>query len=533
MPNPATSTKKQNWRFARLSSLRAAPHSFLHHPEPRAIGSSIRGEALLAHRFVFAGHRVEAPDSSIWNIRPPSAAFLVSLQNFCWLDDLAAIGDKAARKRAQLWLLEWIEAFGQKNGMGWHPALAGRRVINWCAHAMFLLKGLTPKQSNAVFKSLGRHVNFLSNNWKKTPEGLGKIEALAGMVYAGLSLEGCEYALRPALKGLASACTGWIDTDGAIPSRNPEELAGAFVLLTWVAKLLADNGHPVDSALAAAMARMAPGLRALQLGDGSLGRFHGGGRGEAGLLDQALSDAEIRGASVNSFMGYERLASGRITALVDAAAPPDTPTAHRAPLAFELTVGCWPMLGNCGPGQTRGAGWAEACATGAAHNTLTIEGQSAAPAPVSLERAHDLQSVWLSAVSHGFAQSFNLLHERRLLMATNGRQFTGEDRVFPLNPPAEDAAPWAALSRPARGHGFMLHFHLHPDVKAEKEAGAVLLTLPNREVWAFKQEGGLLCLEPSLYLDRTYTEPRPTKQIVVAGRTLEYVSAIRWSFTRL
>ena len=133
----------------------------------------------------------------------------------------------------------------------------------------------------------------------------------------------------------------------------------------------------------------------------------------------------------------------------------------------------------------------------------------------------------------GYARFFSLLMHGGAQIEKFARQFTGEDRLFPLDPPAEDTAPWAALFRPARGHGFMLHFHLHPDVKAEKEAGAVLLTLPNREGWAFMQEGGLLCLEPSLYLDRTYTEPRPTKQIVVAGRTLEYVSAIRWSFTRL
>jgi len=533
MPDPKTPPKKQNWRFASLSSLRPAPRSFLHHPEPRAIGSFVRGEALLVHTFAFAGQRVEAPDCSIWNVRPPSAAFLEALQNFSWLDDLAALGDRAARQRAQHWLLEWIEGFGQQNGLGWHPALAGRRVINWCAHAMFLLKGLSPKQSNAVFKSLGRHVNFLSNNWKNTPEGPGKVEALTGLIYAGLSLEGCEFALRPALKGLATTCTSWIGADGTIPTRNPEELADVFILLTWASKLLTANGHPVDPALEAAMARIAPGLRALRLGDGSLGRFHGGGRGAEGQLDQALSDAEIRGAPISCFMGYARLASGGITAIFDAAPPPDSNNAHQAPLAFELTAGRWPMLGNCGPGQRWGSGWATASAKANAHNTLTLEGKSPTSAQVSIERANDLESVWLTAISHGFAAEFNLLHERRLLLATNGHHVTGEDRLYPRNPPAENTEPWASLSRPGRGQSFMLHFHLHPDVKAEKEAGAVVLTLPNREAWAFKQEGGLLCLEPSLCLDRTHTEPRATKQIVVAGRTLDYVGAIRWSFTKL
>lgn len=533
MTDSVTPRKKQSWRFASLSNLRPAPRSFMHHPAPRAIGSFVRGEALLAHTFVFAGKRLEAPDISIWNLRPPSPAFLDSVQSFGWINDLAAIGDGLARKRTQLWLLEWIEAFGQQNGIGWHPALAGKRVINWSTHAMFLLKGLSPKESNAVFKSLGRHVNFLSNNWKNMPDGLGRLEALTGMIYAGLSLEGCEYALRPALKGLAETCSSYIDEVGAIPTRNPEELADIFILLTWVAKLQSATGHPSDPAILSALARIAPGLRALRLGDGSLGRFHGGGRCAEGQLDQALADAEIRADSITSFMGYTRLASGRIAAVIDTAAPPKSANAHHAPLAFELTFGRWPVLGNCGPGQRQSSGWAKACAMGAAHNTLTIEGQSAALAEVSLKRAQDHESVWLTAKSHGFAERFSVLHERRLLLATNGRAFSGEDRLYPLTEPTKNAEPWSVLTRPERGHSFMLHFHLHPDMRAVKESGVVKLTLPNNEVWEFAQEGGLMCLEESVSLDRTYTEPRPTKQIVVAGRTLDYVGAIRWSFNRL
>ncbi len=529
MPNTKPA-KKPNWRFSSLKNLRAAPRSFLHHPAPRAIGSFVRGEQLLAGQFIFAGQLVDAPESSIWALPSPSAAFLASTQNFAWLDDLAAIGDGAARKQAQKWLLEWIETFGQGTSTGWAPGLAGRRVIHWCSHAMFLLKGLSPKQSAAVFKSLGRHVSFLSNNWKATPEGLEKIEALTGMVYAGLSLEGCEYALRPALKGLAASCHAWIGEDGSIPPRTPETLAEAFTLLTWAAKLLAATGHPADPAIAGALERMAPGLRALRFGDGGLARFHGGGRGVEGQLDQALADAELRAStSLHSFMGYERLSAGRITVILDAAQSPD---AHQSPLAFEMGSGRWPMLANCGPGTRQGHDWAKACAQAAAHNALTVEGQGPAPAEINIERAHDLDSLWLSATQQGFAEAFGLSHERRILVATNGRLLSGEDRLLPLAPPANTPHPADVLSRPARGHAYMLHFHLHPEVTAAKGEHGITLTLPNAEVWTFAQEGGQACLLESVYLDRTHIAPRATKQIVVMARTLDYVGAIRWRFTK-
>ena len=127
---------------------------------------------------------------------------------------------------------------------------------------------------------------------------------------------------------------------------------------------------------------------------------------------------------------------------------------------------------------------------------------------------------------------FGLNHERRILVATNGTQLSGEDRIFPLTQAADKPHLAEIISGPARGHSYMLHFHLHPDVEAVKDEHAIVLTLPNAEVWTFKQDGGLACLLGSVYLDRTHIAPRATKQIVVMARTLDYVGAIRWSFTK-
>ncbi len=532
MPEIEPSKKKQSWRFASLSSLRAAPRSFLCHPEPRAIGSFQHGEQLLAKQFIVAGEALSAANGSLWSLQPPSEKFLQDLHSFSWLDDLAAVGGGAARKQAQAWMLEWIEAFGQGTSIGWHPALAGRRVINWCSHAMFLLKGLSPKDSIAVFKSLGRQVNFLSNNWKATPQGLAKFQALTGMVYAGLSLEGCEYALRPALKGLADECHDWIGESGAIPSRNPEELSEIFTLLTWLSKLLEATGRAADPAISGALERIAPGLRALRFANGELARFHGGGTGAEGQLDQALADAGIRSAQpLSRFMGFERLSAGRLVVIMDGDRPPGTGAPHASPLGFELAIGRQPLLVNAGPSQA--SSWRGACAHAAAHNALTIEGKSPAPIAPDIKRAHDQTSVWLSAFSTGFEQSHGLHHERRLLIEASGQQFSGEDRIFPASSSTSETHPADLLLRPLRGETFMLHFHLHPDVAVKKEEDHCLgLTLPNGAHWVFRQEGGLTCLEDSIYLDHSPIAPRATKQIVVIGRTLDYVGAIRWSFTK-
>ena len=62
------------------------------------------------------------------------------MQGFAWLDDLAAVGDAAARDRAQDWVWSWIALYGGGTGPGWTPDLTGRRLIRWISHAIFLLR---------------------------------------------------------------------------------------------------------------------------------------------------------------------------------------------------------------------------------------------------------------------------------------------------------------------------------------------------------------------------------------------------------
>ncbi|MFM2357031.1 MAG: hypothetical protein RLZZ528_2767, partial [Pseudomonadota bacterium] len=82
---------------ARTGFLARRATGFVSQPEPRTIGSFSRGKQLLAGNFLFAGHLVEAPGKAIWDLPDPDARFQRELHGFRWLDDLAAVGDAAAR----------------------------------------------------------------------------------------------------------------------------------------------------------------------------------------------------------------------------------------------------------------------------------------------------------------------------------------------------------------------------------------------------------------------------------------------------
>ena len=547
-------------RLAARRAARAQPATgFVSQPEPRTLGLTARGKQVMAGNFLFAGHLVERPDTVIWDLPAPDAAFAAALQGFGWLDDLAALGDLNARNRAQGWTWEWIARFGRGQGPGWTPDLTGRRLIRWINHALFLLNGRPASDSEAYYRTLAAQVLFLGRRWKAASPGLPRIEALTGLIYAGLSLTGMEGQVTPAARALGQECGSAIDAGGGIPTRNPEELLEVFSLLTWAAQALGEAGRPVPDALTAALARIAPCLRALRHADGGLARFHGGGRGVEGRLDQALASAGVKASAQEGLsMGFARLSGGRSSVVADVASPPGGPAgrlAHASTLAFELTSGRRPVIVNCGAGAPFGKDWRRAARATQSHSTLSLDGVSSsrfapgggdilaerAQVPLcrqgEVERGHHLL-----ATHDGWLQTHGLTHARELTLSPDGRRLEGVDLLAAEGPQAH-AKLLAMLTRQHRqgqeGIGFAVRFHLHPDVEASLDMGgtAVSLMLKSGEVWVFRHDGGAegrarLGLEPSVYLDATRLMPRASRQIVLQATLTDFQSRIGWTLAK-
>src|SRR6056297_1078821 len=547
-------TRILNRVHARLSTRVKPATAFVGTPEPRTVGQYARGRQLTAGNLLFAGHLVEAPGAILWDITPPDDAFLEEIHGFVWLDDMASVGDPAARKVAQSWLFEWIDRYGNGSGPGWTPELAGRRVMRWLHHAIFVLGGCTPEQSRAFFRSIAQQTIFLNRRWNSSPPGLPRFEALTGLISAGLSLQGMESQADPAVKALGQECARQISDAGGIPTRNPEELLEVCTLLIWARDALHDVERAPDRAHVQAISKIIPTLRALRHADGGLARFHGGGRGAEGRLDLALAAAGIKAhAAQDLAMGYARLSAGRTTMIIDAAAPPNGPAsfnAHASTLAFELTSGRRPLIVNCGSGASFGLQWRRAGRATPSHSTLILAGRSSARltkgserhallidaprnVPVKLSRASD--GIRFEGGHDGYAASHGLTHARSLDLTFDGRGVAGEDMLLTLNETDRRRFDRAMDAVTLQGVTFEIRFHLHPDVDASLDMGgaAVSMALKSGEIWVFRSDGAVkLSLEPSVYLEKNRLKPRATKQIVLSGRVMEYATRTRWSLAK-
>ncbi|MDA7429416.1 heparinase II/III family protein [Primorskyibacter aestuariivivens] len=542
---------------ARLTSRARAATGFVSQPEPRTIGSFNRGRQLIAGNLMFAGHLIEANDAMIWDLPAPDAAFVEQIHGFGWLDDLAAVGDANARAVAQKWLWGWIERYDNGSGPGWTPDLAGRRLIRWTHHALFLLMGREAAESEAFYKSLAHQTLFLGRRWPKAAPGLPRFEALTGLLYAGISLSGMEQFVGPAKSALARECARQIDEQGGIPTRNPEELLEVFTLLTWAAAALEETKNSVDDLHQQAIERIAPTLRALRHADGGLARFHGGGRGLDGRLDQALAASGVRNQADGLAMGFARLSAGRTSVIVDASAPPRgmaSFNAHASTLAFELTSGRRPLIVNCGSGAAFGEDWRRAGRATPSHSTLALEGYSSArlgkegliggarremledaPQDVPVQISHANDGLLFEGGHDGYLSTHGLTHARILELTFDGRALVGEDMLLALKATEKRRFDKAMDAVRLAGVPFHIRFHLHPDVDCEIDLGgtAVSLALRSGEIWVFRHEGEAeMSLEPSVYLESGRLRPRATKQIVLTHRAMEYATRIRWSLSK-
>ena len=541
----------QNRWHARRAAKTRPPTGFLSQPEPRTIGRVSTGQHLVSGQVLLAGHLIELEERSVWDVPAPSPAFVDALQGFGWMDDLAALGDRSARDTAQDWTFEWIERYGDGRGPGWTPDLAGRRIIRWINHAVLLLSGQNAPNTNAFHLSLAQQTLFLAKRWSAAPSGLPRFEALTGLIYAGLSLKGMEGHVDLAADGLAAECASQVDDAGGIPTRNPEDLLEVFTLLNWAALTLAESGRIARPAHITAIERIAPILRALRHADGGLARFHGGGRGAEGRLDQALATSGVRSAAASGLaMGFARLHGGRTSLIMDAAPPPDGDAgfdAHASTLAIEVTSGRRPMIVSCGSGAEFGANWHKAGRATPSHSVLGLDGMSSSrlvgdgdwmrltggPHEVHAQPLIDEGLTGFVAGHDGYMHSHGLGHVRRIEMSSDGRMIHGEETLAAVSD-AEKTKFDTALSR-ERGIPFSLRFHLHPDIDASLDLGgtAVSLALKSGEIWVLRYEGRhKLQIEPSVFLEKGRLEPRAAKQVVLSGAALDYATRIRWSLAK-
>ena len=514
-------------------------------PQDLRTADATRAAEIYAGRFVFAGKVVLCDSRSPFEIGPPSEDWSVALLGFGWLRHLRAAESGITRANARALVDEWISLNSASDPIAWRAEVVARRVISWLSQAPLVLDDSDVRFYRRFLRSLTRQVRHLRHTVSEARDGVPRLQAAIAIAYAALCMAGQQRHIRSATKRLGDELKRQILPDGGHISRNPGALIELLVdLLPLRTAFTARNIAP-PQALLNAIDRMMPMLRFFRHGDGNFALFNGMGPTQADLLTTILAYDDARGGPLANapHSGYQRIERAGTTVLMDTGqAPPMAVSqeAHAGCLSFELSARQNRIVVNCGLPVTSRDNWRQVARATAAHSTATLNDTSSCrfvesgpikrmfygvpmvggPREIKVSQEDQSNGIVLHASHNGYADTFNVVHQRVLLLASDGQRVDGED-VF-------TAAKGETVS--AGRDQFAVRFHLHPTVKATRLADghSAMLLMPNKDVWNFSAYEDRIDIEESVYLAAN-DGPRRTVQLVIYGRARK-VMRVQWTF---
>ncbi len=496
-------------------------------------GDAVRGAALLAGDYRFAGVTVSAVTAPPWRPEGASRRWLEALHGFDWLRDLEMLNSAEARRLGRQLAADWIEHCGEWDELTWRPDVLGRRLVAWLSHSGLLLAEADRAGAEALLGSLGEQARHLSRVAASGPDGAARLGAIKGLLFAALCLPGDDARLAQGLRLLEHELERQILADGGHVSRSPQVQLDVFGDLVELRGLLAAARKPACEALRTAIDRMAPMLRFFRHGDGGLALFNGSCEQDPALIDRALALGEAGGKAPSSapHSGFERLRAYRTLIITDVGAPTalSAACAHGGTLSFEMSVEGQRMIVNCGAHGGGDDGWHDAMRATAAHSTAVIDdcnmlehledgALGRRPKRVVRNRLEDGGNIWIDASHDGYRELFGLTHRRRLYLSAEGDSLRGED----------------ILSGIGEAQRFTIRFHLHPNVKASLTADGTgaLLRLPSGVGWRMHSAGAALVIADSVYLGDGGKSSR-CEQIVLSGPIKSGANTVKWALSRV
>jgi uncharacterized heparinase superfamily protein len=492
-------------------------------------GDATRGTALIRGEFRLAGEVVRS-ETPPWTIdrRPEWQA---ELHRFGWLADLALLGAEEGWRAAREWTADWLRRGDVWDPISWRTDVIGDRLVAWVEHFDHLVgRPEDVELRRALLRSFARQARHLSRAAARETRGLPRLKALRGLVVAAAAL-GSTRRLERGLRRLEREADAQILPDGGHVARSAAAQFAAVRCLIDARAALRAAQDEVPAGLQQAIDRATPMLRFFRHGDGRFALFNGADEEDVSVIDLVLARAEAKGRAPSSapHAGFQRLQAGGTLVVMDCGHPPPSgfdEDAHAGTLSFEMSHGRERLIVNCGAYHGPSPEWRLVSRATAAHSTLVVADTNSAeiradgtfgrgPVGVTCERAEEEGSAWVAASHDGYQAKFGLTHARQIFLAADGDDLRGEDRL------TGDA-----------GRGFVIRFHLHPQVQASltQDGNAVLLRLPSGIGWRLKAQGAVVSLAESVYLGSG--DVRKTQQVIFDGHVGTSGAIVRWAIRR-
>ncbi len=486
---------------------------------------------MMQGRYLLTSKLVDTNGASPFAIDMVHDDWLDDLQSFAWLRHFRDARTDEERSFARALTLDWIDRDGGFDPRIWGLSLTARRVLNWLRHFNILVDGANPEDAKLITRALGAQIQSLKLRAPFAREPMDELMASIALLGVALCDTDREHEILPRLQAMNALLDRQIDEDGLHRSRSAKAQFQLIVELTTIRQALLRQSDAYQNELGELLESMHRALDAISLGTGEPAYFNGTGQMPHDIIVAVQAQTPTRARSTGTAGGYGRLIWGRSIVVADSGHVPPPEYArhmHASALAFEFSHGRDLVVCNCGPAQSDEEESALLFRQGIAHAAPTINALSAAAIPTrgplrdrvirigrQPEMASEEADHTLVMRTHGYAERFGVILERRLTLLAEGHSLVGQDRVLKARQKVSGA--------------IAIRFHLAHQTQVSQAGDMLKLRLASGQVWNFLWEGADMRVEDSVRQSAYFGFHR-TRQIVLDALVAD-VGEISWIFT--
>ena len=445
--------------------------------------------------------------TNLWKITNLEENKIKKLHNFCWLP---ALNIKTEKELGCLIIDQWINNFSNYNEKYWTLDVVTMRLIYWISSYEIIFKNSDLIFRSKVINNIVKQTKHLFKNISLVSSGVDKIKSLAALILVGNSFEQYEEYTQYGLKNLEDELGSFINKDGFVKSKNPEDLFWALYFLVLIKEWLTLSRKQTPAFINIYINSLGICFKFLRFSKGDLPLFNGANHVNTEKFYEFLESRGYEFENMeNIFCGYAKIKSKKIELFIDANNPSSmlhSRNYQAGPLSFELASNGIKFICNSGSGKNLGEELSYLSSSTAAHSTVTINDTSSCIFQKNAlirkyfgnsliekhnifkkEFKNDKEFIQCIIAHDGYEKRFKILHERQITLFKSKNHIEGIDSL-------------KCKSLENKNLTFSVRFHIHPDIRITKTMGNdILLSSSEGEGWIFRSPQIPTKIEKNLY----------------------------------
>jgi uncharacterized heparinase superfamily protein len=445
--------------------------------------------------------------TNVWKITNLEEDKIKKLHNFSWLP---ALNIKTEKELGCLILDQWINNFSNYNEKYWTLDVVTMRLIYWISSYEIIFKNSDLIFRSKVINNIVKQTKHLFKNISLVSSGVDKIKSLAALILVGNSFEQYEEYTQYGLKNLEDELGNFVNKDGFVKSKNPEDLFWTLYFLVFIKEWLTLSRKQTPAFINIYINSLGICFKFLRFSNGDLPLFNGANHINTEKFYEFLESRGYEFENMeNIFCGYAKIKSKKIELFIDANNPSSmlhSRNYQAGPLSFELASGGIKFICNSGSGKNLGEELSYLSSSTAAHSTVTINDTSSCIFQKNAlirkyfgnsliekhnifkqEFKNDKEFIQCIIGHDGYEKRFKILHERQITLFKSKNHIEGIDSLKCKNLENKNLT-------------FSVRFHIHPDIRITKTMGNDILLSSNAgEGWIFRSPQIPTKIEKNLY----------------------------------